>query len=297
MRVLVVGAGGLLGSNVVVKGLRRDEDVVGTYHHLEPDYDCDCRRLDVRDGQRIDRLIADVSPDVLVNCAAMTDVDNCEENPQEARAVNGEAPRQLADRCADIGARLIHVSTDYVFDGETASPYVERAEPNPVQAYGGSKLAGEQAVRESGVDAVILRLSFVYGIHRATDELVGFPAWVRDRILKGEPTTLFVDQRATPSRAGQVASVVYELLDREVTGTYHVASRSCISPYHFGRRIHDRLSGPPDILESGSIDEMDRPAARPAYTCLDVGRIETILGSNQPHLSEDLDVIDSALRP
>lgn len=303
MQVLVVGANGLLGSNVVAEGLGRDLAIAGTYHTTDPGFACDLFELDLQDTRQLRQVVTEVTPEVVVNCAAMTDVDRCEQEPEAAHAVNGEAPGDLADACAGIGARLVHVSTDYVFDGRAASPYDESAEPDPIQAYGESKLAGELAVRESDVESLVVRLSFVYGVHAASGELSGFPAWVRDRARRGESTPLFTDQHVTPSRAGGVAGTVFELVRAGTTGTVHVASRSCVTPYEFGRSVLDRLSasnadleGGSMPIEQGSMTDVDRRAPRPRYTCLDVGRLETTLGRPQPTVEEDLDAIADAIR-
>src|SRR5699024_1167534 len=133
---------------------------------------------------------------------------------------------------------------------------------------------GEQAVRKEHTAPVIVRLSFVYGIHGSTGSLVGFPAWVRDRLREGETTPLFTDQRVTASRAGQVAETLLDL-PTDTTGTFHVASRSCVTPYEFGNRIRERLGTSDELLIEGSQSDVDRSAPRPADTCLNVSRIET----------------------
>lgn len=295
MRVVVLGASGLLGSNVVAAGNRRGADVVGTYYTSRPTLDCALERVDLRDADRVRGTVEDAAADVVVNCAAMTDVDRCESAPGEARAVNAEAPGHVAEACADLGARFVHVSTDYVFDGEATTPYCEDDEPAPVQAYGETKLAGETAVREAPVDALVVRPSFVYGVHRSSGDLAGFPAWVRDRLSDGRAVGLFDDQYVTPSRAGGVADAVFELLATGATGTYHVASRSCVTPYAFGRRVRERLPDRAGRLERDSLAAADRAAARPAYTCLDVRRVERRLGRPQPTLAEDVAEISGAV--
>ncbi|MFC7194875.1 SDR family oxidoreductase [Halosimplex aquaticum] len=252
-------------------------------------------RLDIRDADRAAALLDERAPDLVVNCAAMTDVDGCERDPDRARAVNGEAPGALAAACADRGIPFVHVSTDYVFDGRDGSPYDESADPNPLQAYGESKLAGERAVADAGGDSLVVRLSFVYGTHGFTGELTGFPAWVRGKLAAGESVPLFTDQHVTPSRAGQAAATVLDLADAGEWGTVHVASRSCLTPYEFGRLLADRLDADPTLVEEGSMDDIEREATRPRDTCLDVSRVERALGCPQPTADEDLAAIDDAL--
>jgi dTDP-4-dehydrorhamnose reductase len=263
MNVLVLGAGGLLGSNVVVAARDRGHAVAGTYHSTRPAFDVPLARLDVRDRNAFGSLLDEHDPEAVVNCAAMTDVDACEANPEEAFAVNGRAPGRLAAICSDREVAFVHVSTDYVFDGTADDPYDESSMPNPVQVYGESKLEGEYAVRE--------------------------------RLAAGESTPLFTDQHVTPSRAGAAATTILDLLETDRSGTFHVVSRSCVTPHEFGTALCARLGADETLLETGRQADVDRPASRPRYTCLDVGKVETTLGRSQPTLEADLDAVSSLL--
>jgi dTDP-4-dehydrorhamnose reductase len=297
MDLLVLGAGGLVGSNVVSEALGRDWTVTGTYHTDPPAFDVPLDRLDLRDDERVRQQVRRTDPEAVINCAAMTDVDGCERAPERARAVNADAPGTVADVCRERDVRFVHLSTDYVFAGETTTPYDESGEASPIQEYGRTKLAGERAVQRRHDASLIVRLSFVYGVHRAgpSPELAGFPEWVRGRLRTEEPVPLFTDQRITPSRAGQAAGTVLDLLREGSTGTYNVACRSCVTPYEFGVVIRDRLAAPTGLLEEASMADVDRAARRPRYTCLDVGAVESRLGREQPALADDLDAVGSYL--
>jgi dTDP-4-dehydrorhamnose reductase len=290
MRLLVVGANGLLGSNVVSAARQRGLEVSGTYHSTEPAFDVPLAQFDLQKPHTFDALLDEYEPDVVVNCAAMTDVDGCEANPDVAHAVNGEAPGEMAARCEASGTEFVHISTDYVFDGDSREPYSETATPNPVQVYGTSKHAGEQAVQNEMEDALVLRLSFVWGIHRGTGELTGFPAWVQDQLASGEDVPLFTDQWITPTRAGQAADTLLGLAERNGSGLYHVACRTCATPYEFGENITDQVGAESTSLSEGSMKGIEREATRPTYTCLDVEKVETALGRQQPTLREDIEV-------
>lgn len=161
MRLLVVGANGLLGSNLVDAGQQRGWDVCGTYHSTRPDFDVQLTQFDLVDYEDFGNLLAEYEPDIVINCAAMTDVDGCEQDPERAQLVNSDAPGGLAAHCEVNDIEFVHISTDYVFDGTARDPYVEATTPNPMQAYGKSKLAGERAVRSESETALIARLSFV----------------------------------------------------------------------------------------------------------------------------------------
>ena len=293
--MLVLGSGGLLGGNVSGVARAQGHEVIGTYHSTEPAFDGPMHQLDIRDTDRVRELVDTHDPDVVVNCAAMTDVDGCETDVKAARATNATAPGDIAAVCAERGTDVVHISTDYVFDGTATEPYAERDTTGPVQTYGVTKLAGERAVRDSHPDPLVARLSFVYGVDRSTGELSGFPAWVHDRLRRGERTPLFVDQQMTPSRAGASAETLLEAVEVEVTGLFHVASRSCVTPYEFGVQLCEQTGRATSLVEESSRAAVDRLADRPAYTCLDVSKIEARLGRPQPTLSEDLEAIADVL--
>lgn len=295
MDVLVVGAGGLLGSNVVASALDRGLSVAGSYHSTRPNFDISLRALDVRASEDFAELLAEFQPSDVVNCAAMTDVDACEEQPELAHAINADAPAAMARRCSEREIGFVHVSTDYVFDGETDERYGEESEANPLQTYGRSKLAGDRNVRSVQESPLVVRPSFVYGINRAPEaaKLDGFPAWVHSRLTAGQDAPLFTDQYVTPSRAGTTAESILDLVADGAAGTYHVAARSCVTPYEFGRVIASMMGVGTDALEEGSQADVDRPAARPSNTCLDVEKVETRLGHSQPTLQQDVDEIAS----
>jgi len=293
MTVLVLGAGGLLGSSLVSRCLDRSIGVVGTYHSTPPSFEIPLEKHDIRQTTSFRALLDEYQPDAVVNCAALTDVDGCESDQKTAFEVNGTAPGELANECATRDIPFVHVSTDYVFDGDATELYDEKASTDPIQIYGESKLAGEEAVRNADGDTLVARLSFVYGVRGDTDTLVGFPSWVRDTLRAGDEVPLFVDQHLTPTRAGQAAETILDLLEIGATGLYHVASRSCVTPYEFGHEIA-RLQGANDgLITESEQSDVSRAADRPAYTCLDVTAVEDELGRRQPTLEADLRAIEA----
>ena len=292
MTILVVGASGLLGSNVVTAGQARGRDVVGTYHSTRPQFEIPLEELDVRNTDRFREMVREYQPTTVINCAAMTEVDGCEANPDDAFAINADAPETFATICGETGTQFVHVSTDYIFDGSTNGSYAESADPNPQQVYGESKLAGERGVRTAGSDPLVIRPSFVYGVHRSRDELTGFPAWVREQLTEGESVPLFTDQHITPSRAGETAETLLELSSAGQSGVVHVVARSCVTPYEFGEQICQLVGAPVELLAKGTMEDVDRPATRPKRTCLDVSRVENLLDRSQPTLAADLAEIE-----
>jgi len=275
MSVLVLGANGLVGSSLVRTCLDREMAVSGTYHTEQPAFDVDLFELDICDTQRVRAVLEQIEPDAVVNCAAYTDVDSCEENPELARGVNADAPGVLAEECAERGLSFVHLSTDYVFDGESEEPYTEADDPNPIQVYGQTKLEGEQQVLEAHSEAIVCRLSFVWGRHGATGELEGFPAWVLERARDGESVPLFTDQWVTPTRAGYAAEVVLELVSCNARGVFHVASQNCMTPHEFGQLVLKRADIVSEsLIKDGSPNAVERPAPRPVNTCLSTDRVK-----------------------
>ncbi|TKX41345.1 NAD(P)-dependent oxidoreductase [Halorubrum sp. CGM4_25_10-8A] len=291
MRLLVVGSNGLLGSNVIHEAREREWEVHGTYHSSRPSFDIPLSQFSLESFAAFDELLAKHDPDVVINCAAMTDVDSCEQNPDQALVLNGEAPGELAARCERTDTEFVHVSTDYVFDGSIQTRYDESVDPNPIQTYGESKLAGEQSVQENHASALIPRLSFVWGIHRSTGELTGFPSWVRNQLRSGETVPLFTDQWITPTRAGQAAETILDLIVENAAGTHHVACRSCVTPHEFGELLAEQVGVTRDQLLEGSTTDVERDAERPSHSCLAVGTVEEVLGRPQPTLSDDIDAV------
>lgn len=294
VRALVLGASGLLGSNVTRTFLDVGVETVGTFHSTEPSFDARLERVDVTESDAVENLLDDVEPTVVVNCTAMVDVDACERQPERAERVNATAVENVADHCNQRGVELVHVSTDYVFSGEQSERYVEDDRPRPVQVYGQTKLAGDRAVLDAHRRPVIVRPAFIYGIHGATGDLSGFPAWVREKVRDGGDVPLFTDQHVTPSRAGQVATTIRELVERGETGVFHVASRSRVTPFEFGELLAETLDEPTERLRPASMADVDRLARRPTSTGLAVDAIDTALGRRQPTLAEDIEAISTA---
>ncbi|MEV6505404.1 dTDP-4-dehydrorhamnose reductase [Streptomyces sp. NPDC051642] len=260
MKWLVTGAGGMLGHDVLEELARRGEQFVGL----------DRAALDITDPASVDRAFAEHHPDVVVNCAAYTAVDDAETDEERALRINGEGPRLLARACAASGARLVHVSTDYVFDGEARStPYPENHATAPRTAYGRTKLAGEQAVLEElpGASAVV-RTAWLYGAHGRN--------FVRTMIeLEARRDTLDVvdDQCGQPTWSADVAKQVVvlgaKLSHRDGPhGIFHATSSGEATWFELAREVFRLIGTDPDRVRPTNSEAFVRPAPRPAYSVL-----------------------------
>lgn len=253
MRVLVTGATGQLGADVVATCGRAGDDVAA----LGRD------RLDVSDRDAVLGAITSWRPDVVVNCAAWTAVDACEGDPDRAFAINALGPRWVGEACRRSGAHLVHISTDYVFDGTLDRPYREWDVAEPTSVYGASKLAGE---RELGPDATIVRTSWVCGRHG--NNMVKTVV----RLAAERDTLSFVDdQRGCPTFTADLAPVLRRLAAERRSGIHHVTNQGAVSWYEFVRRIVAETGRDPDMVEPISTADLHppRPAPRPANSVLD----------------------------
>lgn len=224
--------------------------------------------LDLPDINIVDpRSVTDeiTNADVVINCAAWTAVDDAESNESPAFAVNAVGPTNLARQCREIGARLVHISTDYVFDGEDPGPYGEDAPPAPASAYGRTKLAGEWGVRAELPDnSLIVRTAWLYG--------AGGPNFVKTMVaLEKQRETLSVvnDQHGQPTWARHVAQQIVRLVDADApAGIYHATSSGETTWWGFTRAIFELLNADPTRVQPTTTDSFPRPAARPANSVL-----------------------------
>ncbi|MEU9431417.1 dTDP-4-dehydrorhamnose reductase [Streptomyces sp. NPDC048252] len=265
MRWLVTGAGGMLGRDTVEELARRGEDVTGL----------DRTGLDITRPGSVARAFAAHRPDLVVNCAAYTAVDDAETDEARALLVNGEGPRLLAAACAAHGARLVHVSTDYVFDGAARAPYREDHPPSPRTAYGRTKLAGERSVRAVLPDAgVIVRTAWLYGAHGRS-----FVRTMLELEARRDTVDVVDDQRGQPTWSADVAARIADLgpkAGRGATGVFHATAAGEATWYDLAREVFRSLGADPDRVRPTTGDAFPRPAPRPAYSVLAHGRWQEV---------------------
>ncbi|MEM7228595.1 MAG: dTDP-4-dehydrorhamnose reductase [Planctomycetota bacterium] len=238
--------------------------------------------LNLADAASIRSAVREIQPDLIVNAAGYTNVDRAEREPHIAMAINANACRTLAESAADIGASLIHYSTDYIFDGRSSTPYTPTDSAAPLNAYGRSKLAGEQAIRACGVDHLIMRTSWVYSFH-GRNFLRTMLALARER----EALQIVHDQVGTPTWASTVAGATVAMIRTgwndqtfgSMSGTYHVACTGQATWFEFAQAIFElaRLERTPDLTPIPS-SAYPTAAARPPWSVLDVTDTMTSFG-------------------
>ena len=253
MRLLVTGAGGMLGGDVVAAALAAGHECVAL----------DRAALDITDQAAASAAVAEHAPEVVVNCAAWTDVDGAEAREAEALAVNGDGAGNLAWAAVAAGARLVHVSTDYVFDGTATRAYVESDPTGPLTAYGRTKLAGERAVLGCGPQNAVVRTAWLFGLGGRN-----FVATILDRAAGGQREFDVVDdQVGCPTYTGHLAARLIEVAQGGLGGILHAAGDGSCSWNELARAI--AAAAELDItVRPTSSAALDRPARRPAWSVL-----------------------------
>jgi dTDP-4-dehydrorhamnose reductase len=283
-RLLVTGASGLLGANLLLEA-RASHQLIAASHRQRIELPgAECFQTDLTEPGAAERLIRAAHPDYVVHCAAWTDVDGCEEKPAQAQRLNADVAGWLAEACARSGRRLIHISTDAVFDGEQGN-YSEDDRPLPINVYGATKLRGEQAVLAAYPSATVVRIN-LFGWN--AQPKLSLSEWFLDRLRRGEPCTGFTDVSVSPLSAHDLAAVLLQLLPMSQPGVLHLAGSEAVTKHEFGLRIAGLFGLQPELIRPGSVDAFGLRARRPHRLTLDVRRAEAALGAPLPRLDPGL---------
>ncbi|QCO07214.1 dTDP-4-dehydrorhamnose reductase [Azospirillum argentinense] len=294
MKVLILGTSGQVGTELMRAAWPQGTELVGL---ARPD-------VDMARPETVEAAVAAHAPGLVVNATAYTAVDKAESDQETAFAVNRDGPARLAASCAACGIPLIHISTDYVFDGTKAAPYVEGDPVAPLGVYGASKEAGEAAVRAALPQHVILRTSWVYAAHGAN--------FVKTMLRFGrerEEMRVVADQHGAPTAAADIAATIVTIAKRIAAGseggvpwgTYHFTGAGETTWHGFAERIFQRLeaaTGRRPRLQAITTADYPTPARRPANSRLDCARIRSAFGIEAPRWEDSLDrVLDELLSP
>jgi dTDP-4-dehydrorhamnose reductase len=260
MKVLVAGAAGMLGRDVMLAAGNAGHDVIGFGRN----------EMDVARADSVKRRVELERPDVIINCAAWTDVDGAETAEEASFTVNGAGAGNVAAAARAVGAAVVYVSTDYVFDGRKGQPYVESDQPAPLSAYGRTKLAGEEATAAANKRHFIVRSAGLFGI--------GGPNFVATmlRLAETQSEVLVVrDQVGSPTYTWHLAYGIVRLIEGLEYGIHHMAAAGKCSWYEFAREIFEQAKVDTKVL-SGTTEMLGRPAPRPAFSALTSGHQHAI---------------------
>jgi dTDP-4-dehydrorhamnose reductase len=270
--LLVTGVYGQLGRSLKRVAGRRNLVVIG--HDLDT--------LDIRDRARVQEVMLQTRPATVINCAADTDVDGCEHDPKTALEINGDAVGHLAAACNRTAARLVQISTDYVFTGDADRPYTESDVPGPISSYGRSKLRGEELAATAHRN-LIVRTAWLYG-HGGSN----FVEAIRRQIDAGtDPLRVVADQVGSPTLCDDLAEAILDLIGASATGVVHATNSGSTSWHGLATEIVHRLGADIDLV-AVTTAEFPRPAPRPAYSVLDTAHLAELLGRPMPGWREAL---------
>ncbi|MHB8156464.1 MAG: dTDP-4-dehydrorhamnose reductase [Desulfocucumaceae bacterium] len=253
MRVLVTGAAGLLGQQIAKEYEKRNVVI----------FPLTRKDLDITSNHSIKMALIDIRPHLVINCAAYTNVDRAETEKEKALTVNGLAPRLLATSCLKYSSTLVHISTDYVFNGRSQRPYLVSDTPDPINVYGESKLIGEQGVRESGCRYYIIRTSWLFGPGGEN-----FAIKILKLAREKDIVRVVDDQRSCPTYTPDLAKSIANLITTGVYGTYHITNSGSATRFEFAQRIIE-AAGLKTKIEPCSSEEYPLPARRPINSALD----------------------------
>lgn len=252
MKILITGSNGMLGHDLA-KVLKDKHELILTTS----------KTLDITDRQKTIDFISENKPDIVINSAAYTDVDGCEMNSDLAYSVNGEGVRNLALACSKIDCPLVHISTDYVFNGKNTRPWVEDDEIGPISVYGKSKRRGEEAILEILDKYFIVRTAWLYGINGRN-----FPKTMLELAENHSEITVVYDEVGTPTYTLDLAEKISELIETEYYGIYHITNSGQCSWCEFSRYIFEIADRDVKVIPV-TASEFARPAPRPSYSVLE----------------------------
>ncbi len=292
--ILVVGGGGQLGSKLVEQA-SKNHDVYASYVSREPRLNRDRKViLDKRDKSKVEEILARLVPEVVIDTAALHNVDYCETHHDEARAINVEGSKNLAEAAAKIGAKIVYISTDYVFDGVKGN-YTERDPPNPISYYGVTKAEAEKVVVAANKNHLIIRPALVYSwvnlssrTASASGKPLNFAMWVAQKLSQVEPIKIVDDQFASPTLADSLAATLLRAVEEGLTGFYHITGKDRMNRYQFTLKLAAHLNLDKSLITPTKSAELRQVAKRPLDSSLNVEKIEHELRTPMPHIDESL---------
>lgn len=294
MKILITGANGLLGQKLVQllvkeqgvdpiatgRGSCRLPDTLGSFKY---------REMDISDRQQVEEVISNENPDVLINTAAMTQVDECEQNQEKCWELNVEAVKHLVNACSKANTFLIHLSTDFIFDGEDG-PYDEEARPNPISFYGESKLGSEKVITDSKTDWAIVRTVLVYGIAHDMSRS-NIILWVKNSLEQGKPIKVVTDQWRTPTLAEDLAYGCYLVAKKKAKGIFNISGKDFLTPYDMAVKTADFFKLDKNYMTKADASNFSQPAKRPPRTGFIINKAREVLGYDPHSFEEGIEIV------
>ena len=284
MKILITGSNGLLGQKLVKLCIEKGVEVIATSRgesridYLEGSFEY--ASLDITDQGSVNSVMNRYRPDVVVNTAAMTNVDQCETDREACRLLNVQAVQNLVDCCEAQNTLLVHLSTDFIFDGE-AGPYEEDDQPNPISFYGQSKWDAENIIMESNAKWAILRTVLVFGITPGMSRS-NIILWVKENLENGKPLNIVNDQWRTPTLAEDLAMGCFLAADQRAEGIFNISGEELLSPYEMAIHTADYFGLDKSLITEVDASTFSQTAKRPTKTGFILDKAKEVLGY-QPH--------------
>jgi len=298
MKILITGSNGLLGQKLLHK-LRKDSffELIATSkgeNRVSKKENYTYFDLDITNNDAVSQLINIEKPQVVINTAAMTNVDLCVDEKKACDALNVDAVKYLADACANIDAHLIQISTDFIFDGEDG-PYKEEATPNPLSYYGLSKLKSEELLQAHSVKWTVLRTIIVFGVGEKLSK-GNIVLWAKGALEKGDPLNIIDDQFRAPTLAEDLADICILAAKKKALGIFNASGKDIMSIYEIVERIAKHYGNSTDNLNKISTATLKQKAGRPPKTGFILDKSRNELGYNPHTFEECLAIIDQQLK-
>ena len=283
-RILIPGASGLLGINLAMEAMREHE-VIGIDRGKLKSAPFQVFSTNMLNRAAINSLLDRIQPDWLINCAALANLEECEQNPELATVLNVDLPAQLASACAERGIRFVHISTDSVFDGEKEDAYTEEDTPNPLSLYSQTKLKGEHATFVEDPNAIVARVN-MFGWSLPGRRSLG--EFFVNNLSEGKNVNGFTDVFFCPMLVNSTARLLLEMLEKNLSGLYHVVGAQAMNKYQFGREIARMFGLKESLITPKSVEASELTAKRSHNLWLFTHKLSTALGHEIPAFSTGL---------
>ncbi|MCX8150101.1 MAG: dTDP-4-dehydrorhamnose reductase [Candidatus Bathyarchaeota archaeon] len=292
MKLLITGASGLFGSKLAEIATSKGYDVYSGYSKDKPTYGVPTH-FDITEKIKVEKVFSKVIPEVVVHAATLTDVDKCEVNKDLAWKINVEGTKNIVEAAKKNNAFLVYVSTDYVFNGEKGN-YKETDPPEPLNYYGLTKLKSEELVENTLEEHCVVRASVIYGAQPAAGK-INFALWLINKLENKESPKVLVDQWNSPTLNTNMANMTLEIIERKLTGIYHISGATRISRYEFAKELAQTFHLETELLVPTNMTQFSWPAKRPKDSSLDITKAQQTLKNKPLQAQEALEQLKKEL--
>jgi len=285
MKILITGAGGLLGTKLCETAVNRGHEVYSIFRTHAPLYGKPLQ-IDITNMVAVEKAFTRIKPDAVVHTAALTDVDECEIKKELAWKINVDGTENIVNACKSHDSFLVYISTDYVFDGKNGM-YKEVDTPSPINYYGLTKLEGEKKVETMIDNFCIARTSVIYGATSAAGK-VNFALWLIEKLISGDNVKIVTDQWNSPTLNTNLANMILEIAERGISGVYHLAGATRISRYNFAKLIAKHFNLNEQLITPATSDQIKLLARRPKDSSLNVQKAQQMLKNKPLEIEESI---------